>query len=388
MSTEIKELLDLVEVKHKQIEEGLKTASASSNQASSEAKSAIEAATKAAEEIQSIANRVQEIEQKTADAVKMGKEAPKTLGQMLIATDGFKQFANGQVSKVRVELKNTITGQDGSPPANSNILVGSQRLAGIVPGAFRTLRVRDVLPQGTTSSNLVEYTRELAFTNNAAETAEGAAKPESVNTFELASAPVRTIAHWLKLSKQVMDDAPALVSYVDNRLRYGVELRIDEQLLNGNGSGQNISGMTDSGNFTAFTPQSGDNAIDSINRAIYEVVNNDYAPTAIIMNPADWGEIERTKVGDSYVFGAPNSAVGPVLWGLPVVVTNTMTPGKFMVGAMDVAYQVWNRQGVTVEMSESDGDNFQKNLVTVRAEARLALAVYRPASVFYGDLLD
>lgn len=378
---EIKQLLDTVEVKHKEIEAALASAGTDS-------KSAIQAAEKAAEEVKTIANRVLDLEQKTAEAVKMGKESPKTLGQLLIASEGFKAFADGQTSKVRVEMKNTIIGQEGSPAENSNTIVESQRLAGIVPGAFRSLRIRDVLPSGTTSSNLVEYTRELAFTNNAAERNEGVAKPESSLTFELVSAPVKTIAHFLKLSKQVMGDAPALQSYVDNRLRYGVELRIDNQLLNGNGTNPNISGMTDSGNFTAFTPQSGDSAIDSINRAIYEVANADYQATAIIMNPADWGAIERVKGDDGhYVFGNPGVLAGPRLWGLPVVVTNNMTVGKFMVGAMDQAYQVWNRQGVTVEMSESDGDNFQKNLVTVRAEARLALAVYRPASVFYGDLV-
>ena len=379
MSVEIKQLLDSVEAKHKEIESALTKSGA-------ESKGAIETAEKAVAEIKSLADRVLEIEQKTAEAVKRGVEAPKTLGAMLIETDSFKHFAQGLTTKARIELKNRITGQAGSPVENSNILVSSDRLPGIIPGAFRALRVRDVLPQGVTSSNLVEYTRELAFTNDAAETAEGASKPESDITFELASAPVRTIAHWLKLSKQVMDDAPALASYVDTRLRYGVEQRIDAQLLNGNGTGQNISGMTDSGNYTAFTPESGDNAIDSINRAIYEVIGADYAPTAIMMNPKDWGAIERTKINDSYVFGSPGLAVGPVLWGLPVVVTNAMTEGKFMVGAMDVAYQVWNRQGTILEMSESDDTNFQKNLVTVRAESRLALAVYRPASVQYGDL--
>ena len=377
---EIKQLLDTVEVKHKEIE-----ASLSANH--TDAKAAIESAEKAAKEIEVIGKRVLELEQKTAEGVMRGKESPKTLGQLLLASDAFKSFQAGSTSKVRVELKNTITGQEGSPPANVDTIVDSQRLVGIVPGAFRTLRVRDILPSGTTSSNLVEYTRELAFTNNAAERNEGVAKPESSLTFELVQAPVKTVAHFLKLSKQVMDDAPALQSYVDNRLRYGVELRIDNQLLNGNGTNPNISGMTDSGNFTAFTPESGDTAIDSINRAIYDVANADYAATAIVLNPADWGAIERIKGDDEhYVFGNPGMVMGPTLWGLPVVVTNNMTPGKFMVGAMDIAYQVWNRQGVTVEMSESDSDNFQKNLVTVRAEARLALAVYRPASVYYGDL--
>lgn len=379
MSTEIKELLDSVEKKHLEISDALKATG-------SESKAAIAAAEKAAAEIKSIADRVLEIEQKTAEAVKRGTESVKTLGQMIIDTDQFKAFASGMASKVRIESKNTITGQAGSPAANSDILVSAQRLPGIVPGAFRTLRVRDILPAGTTSSNMVEYTRELAFTNNAAETAEGAAKPETSITFELANAPIATIAHWLKLSKQVMEDAPALQSYIDTRLRYGVELRVDQQLMNGNGTGQNIGGMTKSGNFTAFTPVSGDNAIDSINKAIYKVIGSDYNPTAIILNPADWGAIERTKSTSGEYEFMPNQALGPVLWGLPVVVTNTMTAGKFMVGAMDVAYQVWNRAGTIVEMSESDDTNFQKNLVTVRAETRLGLAVYRSASVRYGSL--
>lgn len=379
MSQEIKDLLSQVEAKHAEIAGVLTSTGA-------ESKAAVAKAEAAVEEIKSLATRVLEIEQKTADAVKRGVEAPKTLGQMFIETDSFKNFAAGLSTKSRVELKNTITGQGGSPVENVNTIVDAQRLPGIVPGAFRTLRIRDVLPAGQTISNMVEYTRELAFTNAAAETAEGASKPEASLTFELASAPVRTVAHWLKLSKQVMDDAPALASYVDTRLRYGVELRIDQQLLNGNGTGQNIGGMTKAGNFTAYTPVTGDNAIDSINRAKAQVLAADYAPTAIVLNPVDWGIIERTKVDNNYVFGAPNSAVGPVLWGLPVVVTNTMTQGKFMVGAMDIAYQVWNRAGTVVEMSEADDTNFQKNLVTVRAEARLALAVYRAASVRYGNL--
>jgi HK97 family phage major capsid protein len=129
---------------------------------------------------------------------------------MVIKSEGFKQYAQGNSSKFRIEA-NTITGQTGtSPPTNSDTLVPAQRLPGIIPGAFRALRVADVIPQGTTTSNAVEYTRELAFTNAAVEVAEGDNKPQSSLTFELVSAPVRTIAHWLKVSKQVLDDAPAL----------------------------------------------------------------------------------------------------------------------------------------------------------------------------------
>lgn len=379
MSDQLNQVVEAIEKKQSEIDAMLKSAGA-------ESKSAVEAAEKAAKELKAMGDRLLEIEQKQAEGIKKGYELPKTLGESFATSEEFKAFAEGRTSKARLEIKNTITGQSGSPATNSDTIVAPQRQVGIVSGAFRTLRIRDVMPSGTTSSNLVEYTRELAFTNSAAETAEGATKPEAALTFELVSAPVKTIAHWLKLSKQVMDDAPALASYVDTRLRYGVDLRIDQQLLNGNGSGQNIGGLAKVGNHTAFTPASGDNAIDSINRAIYLVAAADYNATAIILNPADWGAIERTKTDDNaYVFGAPMK-LAPTLWGLPVIATNTMTAGKFMVGAMDVAAQVWNRQGTTVEMSEADDTNFQKNLVTVRAEARLALAIYRPASIQYGNL--
>jgi len=379
MSDQLNQVVEAIEKKQSEIDSMLKSAGA-------ESKSAVEAAEKAAKELKAMGDRLLEIEQKQAEGIKKGYEMPKSLGESFATSDEFKAFAEGRTSKARLEIKNTITGQSGSPAANSDTIVAPQRQVGIVSGAFRTLRIRDVMPSGTTSSNLVEYTRELAFTNSAAETAEGATKPEAALTFELVSAPVKTIAHWLKLSKQVMDDAPALASYVDTRLRYGVDLRIDQQLLNGNGTGQNIGGLAKAGNHTAFTPSSGDNAIDSINRAIYAVAAADYNATAIILNPADWGAIERTKTNDdAYVFGAPQK-LAPTLWGLPVIATNTMTAGKFMVGAFDMAAQVWNRQGTVVEMSEADDTNFQKNLVTVRAEARLALAIYRPASIQYGNL--
>jgi HK97 family phage major capsid protein len=365
-----------------------KDAEARAGEIDKTAKEAVEAANKAATEIAALSTRIIEAEQKLADGIQAGKAAPKTLGQLVIETDAFKAFAAGTSNRARMEIQaNTITGQTGSPPANSDTLVPTDRLAGIIPGAFRTLKVADVIPSGNTSSNMVEYTRELVFTNDAAEVAEGDTKPESDITFELVNAPVRTIAHWIKLSKQVREDAPALASYVDTRMRYGVELRIDTQLLTGNGSGQNISGLLDGGNYTAFSPTAGETQLDSINRMKYLVEAADYSPTVVILNPATWGDIERLKgTDDHYIIGMPQSVIGPVLWGLPVVVTNAMPVGKAHVSAMPILAQQWNRSGVVVEMFEQDDTNVQKNLITVRAEARKALAIYRPASSRYGAL--
>lgn len=355
----------------------------------SEAKAALAKADEIAAKIGAQAETILALEQKLAENVNKGQAKIDTLGEMVIKSEQFKKFASGDSNKFRIEA-NTIIGQEGSPPSNSQTLVAPDRLPGIIGGAFRLLKIQDVLPVGQTAGNMIQFTRESLWTNNAAETAEAAQKPESALEFELVNAPVVTIAHFIKASKQILDDAPALRSYIDTRMRYGVEYRVDNQLLNGNGVGQNISGMTKSGNYTAFTPVSGENQLDSINRGIFSAIGADYPATVIIMNPADWGAISRLKVGTSdatYIIGQPTGIMGPNLWGLPVVVTNAMTQGKFLVANMEVAYQLWNRQSTVVEIFEQNEDDVEKNLLTIRAERRLALATYLPAASRYGNLV-
>ena len=355
---------------------------------------AVALAEKAAANVQICADKIVALEQKLVANIMTGKESPKSFGQILVEDPAYKSFASGQTNKCRITLKNgflvqnnTITGQSGSPAANSDVLVAPDRRPGVIPGAFRALRVRDLIPQGNTISNAVEFTRELLFTNNAAETAEGVGKPESVLTFELYSTPVVTIAHWIKISRQILSDAPALVAYIENRLRYGVELREESQIVSGNGVGQNLTGIIVSPNFTAFTPVSGDTAIDSVNRAVRALDAADYPANGIVMNPATWGAIERLKDENlGYLVGSPFGAIVPTLWGKPIALTSSMTANKLLVGAFDIAFLYLTRQDTVVEMSESDDTNFQQNLVTIRAEKRGALGGLRPASVLYGNL--
>lgn len=355
---------------------------------------AVAKAEKAAKDVQICADKIVALEQKLTSNILAGKEAPKTFGMILVENPSYKAFASRQTNKCSIVLpngfiaqNNTITGQSGSPAANSDTLVPADRRPGVIPGAFRALRVRDLIPGGNTISNAVEFTRELLFTNNAAETAEGVTKPESVLTFELYSAPVVTIAHWIKVSRQILGDAPALVAYIENRLRYGVELREEQQLVAGNGVGQNLIGITISPNFTAFTPTTGDTAIDSLNRAIRALDAADYPANGAIMNPATWGSIERLKDDNKqYLVGSPFGAVVPTIWGKPIALTSSMTANKLLVGAFDIAFLYLTRQETVVEMSESDDTNFQQNLITIRAEKRGALGGLRPASVRYGDL--
>jgi HK97 family phage major capsid protein len=381
--SEIKASMEAMKQANVEINAALK---ASVESTGKDAKEAISAANELAKKISSHSAAIVEMEQKLADGVMKGKSDVKTLGQIAIQSDAFKQFAAGNSNKFRIEA-NTITGQSGSPATNNDTLNPAQRLPNYIGGAFRMLRVQDVLPSGVTNSNIVEYTRELSFTNNAAEAAEGATKAESTLTFELVSAPVRTIAHFLKVSKQALEDAAQLQSYIDTRLRYGVELKKETQIVNGAGTGQEISGLTASGNYTAFTPLTGHTALDSLSKAIELVRVQEYDATAILMNPTDWGAIERLKDSNNrYIVGNPLSPIMPVLWGKPVVVTNSVTSGKLLVGAFDISHQVFNRASTVVEMFEQDDTNVQKNLLTVRAEARCMLATFKPASVYYGNL--
>jgi len=349
-----------------------------------------------AEKHSALVDTINKLEQRLADRAEGGQRA-KSLGEELVTSEMFKAYKEGRTSKLRMEVKNTIIGEGGSPQDPISTIVATDRLPGIVGGAFRQLRVLDVIPRGATSSNLVEYTKELAWTNAAAETMEGATKPESTLTFELVQEPVRTIAHWIKVSKQVLDDAPALQSYVDRRLRHGVELKLEQQVVNGEGTGK-LLGLLGTGNYTAFTPSDSSYIeSDTINDAKYRVIAADYVPSFVLMNPADLGRLERRKtaaaVTGSYIAGEGaalsyiNMGFGstPTLWGLPVIVSNSVPEDGYIVAAGD-AMQLFMRSGAIVEMFEQDDTNVQKNLITVRAELRAALAVYRPAAVVAGGL--
>lgn len=356
----------------------------------SELKAAAEKNDELAAEVKRLSDDILDVQQKGQKADKHKQEA-KSMGAQFVESEAFQSYKSGSTNKARLEMKNTIIGEGGSPQDPTNDIVPLQTMPGIVGGAFRQLRVRDILNTGVATGNTVHYTRELTFTNNAAETAEAAQKPETVLTFEGVDTPVRTIAHFLKVSKQVLDDAPALQSYIDRRLRYGVEIRMEQQIINGNGTSPNLSGMLDTGNFTSLTAASGDTDFDFANKAKYKVIESDYMADYYLINPADWGVMERIKTTDGEYIGS-TSAIGylqnglvPTLWGLPVIASNSVPQGTLIAAARD-ASMFWQRQGTTVEIFDQNEDDVEKNLLTVRAEARGAFTVFRPAAIVAGTL--
>jgi HK97 family phage major capsid protein len=351
--------------------------------ASVETKSAIDSLTRFQHEI---ADRLLMLEQKQG-APRGEEKVVQSMGFEFTSTEQYKAFVGGQVRTVRMELKNTTVGSDAT--------VAPDRRPGLTGGAFRRFLVESAMNALPTASNAVEFTREVTFVNNAAETAENSAKPETDITFNLQTAPVRTIAHWTRISRQLAADAPAVAAYINTRMRYGVDLRVENQLINGNGSGANLSGIFNTGNFTphGYTAASMTSWVanaqrfDLIRRVIGDLQAADYPPNAILLNPVDWAAMEALKdTQGRYLLGNPGSSAPAAIWGIPVIPTNAVTADTFLVAALDMAATIYNRDGVAVALSEEDASNFTTNLVTIRAERRLALAIERPAAIRGGDL--
>ncbi|WP_336803876.1 phage major capsid protein [Erwinia aphidicola] len=274
----------------------------------------------------------------------------------------------------------------GSDAGSAGSLIQPMQVPGIVMPGLRRLTIRDLLAQGRISSNSLEYVREEVFTNNAASVAEKALKPESDITFSKQTANVKTVAHWIQASRQVMDDAPMLQSYVNNRLMYGLALAEERQLLNGDGSGDDLEGLNHVATaYDASLNATGDTRADIIAHAVYQVTESEFSASGIILNPRDWHSIALLKDGEGrYIFGGPQAFAANVMWGLPVVPTKAQTAGTFTVGGFDLASQVWDRMDATIEVSREDRDNFVKNMLTILCEERLALAHYRPTAIIKG----
>lgn len=358
---------------------------AASTKVSTETKAALETlATKASEIVDRLVALEQKSKQMPADT-----EKALSLGEQFTKLEGFDKWQGIGQGALKMEVKTAIINATGQ----NQPLVPAHRLPGILTAPEQNLTIRDLLSVGRTGSNLIEYTRENVFTNNAgpqyaSPARENVTKPESGITFTLANTAVTTLAHWIPVSKQVLKDAPQLQSYINSRLMYGLKLEEEDQLLNGDGTGANLGGLLKAGNFTAYSrTRTGDTKIDALRRSLTQVMLSNYMADGIVLHPADWEDIELTKgTDDRYVFANPTQLAGPQLWGRRVIPTQSIAEGTFLTGAFKMGAQVWDREEASVTVSFENSDNFVKNMATILAEERLALTVYRPAAFVSGSL--
>ena len=351
-----------------------------------EVKAGLEEASKKGE---ALAAKFGELEQLVAKLSANENSGPRfrSLGKEVTEDEKFQAWLKdgGDKSRIRVGVKaiTSLTSGDGA----AGDLIVPQRQPGIMRQPDRQMTIRNLLTVGRTTSNSIEYVQETGFTNNAAPVAEGAQKPESSLEFTLQSTPVRTIAHWIQASKQILQDVPALQSYIDTRMRFGLEIEEETQILSGDGTGQNLLGLIPQATpYDVSRTKPGDTRIDIVRRAMTQVRLAEYRADAIVLHPSDWEEIELTKTDEgAYIWANPRGLLGPTLWGLPVIDTTAVEEGEFLVGTFQMAAMLWDREDAVVDISTEDRDNFIKNMVTIRAEERLALEVSRPEALIYGD---
>jgi HK97 family phage major capsid protein len=339
--------------------------------------------------------RIADIEQKMArrGGNASGFEPIKSIGEMTVENDAVKKLMEAKRGMVQVTMeRKNITSAAGTvgsgvSPATSLVVPQREPMVGL---PLRKMTIRDLLTPGTTISSNIEYPVETGTvppTITAAAVSEGATKPTGDLTYDLKSSPVRTLAWIMKASRQILDDAPQLQSYIDGRLRYGLEYIEEVEILTGDGTGNHLLGIIPQA--TAFSDAlSSTQQIDKIRAAMLQAAAVSLFPaTGTVLHPTDWAKIETLKdTLGRYIVGDPQGRIQPMLWNLPVVETIAMTVAHFLTGAFRLGAQIFDRLAIEVLISTEDGNNFSQNLISIRGEERLALAVYRPSAFIYGAL--
>jgi HK97 family phage major capsid protein len=334
----------------------------------------------------------------------------KSLGQMFTDSPEFKSLQGGRnganmvspfvlnssVANAGFNVKDVYSALPTGTPGSFGTI---QRDAMVTPPT-RTKRVRDLFPARTTTAAVIEYFRMLGFTtpgttavNNAGPVAERsgsafAAKPQSSFQFVGEQAPVRTLAHWEAAHRNVLADEPQLRSIIDNELLYGLRLQEDYQILQGDGTGENLKGILETPGIQTYDWSSGGNTpvvdtkADAIRRAATLALLAYYEPTGVVLNPQDWEDIELTKDTNGQYLIAVSVAMGgePKLWRVPIVDTPAMPVGQALIGAFGTGAQLYDREQASIRISEQHADFFVRNAIVILAEQRLALAVKRPES--------
>lgn len=341
-------------------------------------------------QIREIQDRLLEIEQSGTGVPEPFITNRKPLSKYITESNEVVSFLDKKIKSAGVTLpiENILPNINNSTTTSSPATNPAQQLPGVASGAQQRVFLREFLPSIPATSSSFSYTRESAFTNNAAaQNGEGSIKAESNITFEEVVEQIPTHAHWLRTSRQVMADNPALIDFKMQRLRYGLDLKIEADMINGDGLSGNMNGLLKTGNFTAFTPTLGDSAVDSIRKGMLALESSDFTPGLIIMNYTDMADMELLKDSNGeYLVGKPIDGGLPTLWGAPLHGSKAVTAGEFIVLDTEQAVSVHPRAEALVEFSSSDSDNFTKNLVTILAEARIGFAVHLPAGVISGPL--
>lgn len=336
-----------------------------------------------------LARELLEIRQKN-EAVPAKAEA-KSVGESFVADKAYTDFVSGAATSARA----VITLDKGSNSTPTTVGTSGPAATSLAPsfyaGVFGTpnvpQKIEPLIPHIAVTTDSVDYVT-VADTIGAAGVAEAGAIPESKFTPTLAKANVVNVAHYTKITKQLADDAPALAAYINTKMLYGLQNKVENQIVNGNGTAPQLKGLLATGSFTDASAQltGAKNLFDLLLLLQGVAETAAYEPEALVLNPMTWAQLAMEKDSQGrYLLGGPGLAANKSVWGIPVVTSSAVPAGKFIFGNFTQTVTIYDRQQVAVEMTGTNEDDFTHYLYTIRASRRLALAVEVPAGIFAGD---
>ena len=337
-----------------------------------------------------LARELLEIRQKS-EAVPAKAEA-KSVGDSFVADKAYTDFVSGAATSARAVI--TLDKGDDSTPTKVGI-TNAPAVTSLAPslyaGVFGTpnvpQKIEPLIPHIAVTTDSVDYVT-VADTIGAAGVAEAGKIPESTFTPTLAKANVVNVAHYTKITKQLADDAPALAAYINTKMLYGLQNKVENQIVNGNGTAPQLKGLLANGSYTdASTQLTGAKNLFDLLLLLQGVAETAaYEPEALVLNPMTWAQLAMEKDSQGrYLLGGPGLAANKSVWGIPVVTSSAVPAGKFIFGNFTQTVTIYDRQQVAVEMTGTNEDDFTHYLYTIRASRRLALAVEVPAGIFAGD---
>ncbi|MEA3168980.1 MAG: hypothetical protein QOI97_1928 [Pseudomonas sp.] len=342
-------------------------------------------------DLQKVIDQVQDLEQKGVK-LRGGPGEGKSFIDMIKGDDSYKALSSNSANRAEIEVTKSDLAAMKEVKVTSAGVVAPVYDTVIQPGIRQELRIRDLLTAIPVTGQNYTYFRELLHTRGAAPVAEGGTKPTSDVTFQSATDRVKKIAVWMPVTEEALADVPQMQGYIQELLRYDLKLEEENQILKGDGTGENLNGlMTQATVYDANLTKAGDTSIDIVRRGIYQVrKQSKLSADGVVMSELDWMNIELQKDGENrYLFANLQGLVTPILWGRPVITSDSMdegdadTGGEFLIANFARAAILFDRMTYLFKMGLIN-DMFIKNMVALLAEERLGLGVRRKEALVKG----
>lgn len=342
-------------------------------------------------DLQKVIDQVQDLEQKGVK-LRGGPGEGKSFIDMIKGDDSYKALSSNSANRAEIEVTKSDLAAMKEVKVTSAGVVAPVYDTVIQPGIRQELRIRDLLTAIPVTGQNYTYFRELLHTRGAAPVAEGGTKPTSDVTFQPATDRVKKIAVWMPVTEEALADVPQMQGYIQELLRYDLKLEEENQILKGDGTGENLNGlMTQATVYDATLSKAGDTSIDTVRRGIYQVrKQSKLSADGVVMSELDWMNIELQKDGENrYLFANLQGLVTPILWGRPVITSDSMdegdadTGGEFLIANFARAAILFDRMTYLFKMGLIN-DMFIKNMIALLAEERLGLGVRRKEALVKG----